>query len=108
MTSRNLESCETIDWSVGDAPLDGPGTAAAIGNFDGVHRGHVQVIMAAVEAAKTSGLLSSSYAPQPDMPLLRSFAPSLHAHTHIHPYTHTHNFTYNTHIHIWPRHTHTE
>ncbi len=59
MTSRNLESCETIDWSVGDAPLDGPGTAAAIGNFDGVHRGHVQVIMAAVEAAKTSGLLSA-------------------------------------------------
>ena len=59
MTSRNLESCETIDWSVGDAPLDGPGTAAAIGNFDGVHCGHVQVIMAAVEAAKTSGLLSA-------------------------------------------------
>ncbi|MEC8515170.1 MAG: bifunctional riboflavin kinase/FAD synthetase [Pseudomonadota bacterium] len=59
MTSRNLESCETIDWSVGDAPLDGPSTAAAIGNFDGVHRGHVQVIMAAVEAAKTSGLLSA-------------------------------------------------
>ena len=56
---RLRESCETIDWSVGDAPLDGPGTAAAIGNFDGVHRGHVQVIMAAVEAAKTSGLLSA-------------------------------------------------
>ena len=59
MTSGKLESCETIDWSVGDAPLDGPGTAAAIGNFDGVHRGHVQVIMAAVDAAKTSGLLSA-------------------------------------------------
>ena len=60
MTSSNFDRCETIDWSVGDAPLAGPGTAAAIGNFDGVHRGHRQVINAAIEAAKTSGLLSAA------------------------------------------------
>lgn len=67
MTSRKLESCETIDWSVGDAPLDGPGTVAAIGNFDGVHRGHIQVITTAIEAAKSSGLSSAviTFAPHP-------------------------------------------
>ncbi len=67
MTSGKLESCETIDWSVGDAPLDGPGTVAAIGNFDGVHRGHIQVITTAIEAAKSSGLSSAviTFAPHP-------------------------------------------
>ena len=47
---------EMIDWAVGDAPLagaafSGAGLAAAIGNFDGVHRGHQTVVAAAVAAA---------------------------------------------------------
>ena len=60
MTSRNTDNCETIDWSVGDAPLSGPHLAAAIGNFDGVHLGHAQVITAAINAAKSSGLSSAA------------------------------------------------
>ena len=60
MNSSNLDSCETIDWSVGDASLEGPDIAAAIGNFDGVHRGHGQVINAAIDAAKSSGLVSAA------------------------------------------------
>ena len=55
---------EMIDWAVGDAPLagaafSGAGLAAAIGNFDGVHRGHQTVVAAAVVAARRDGLLPS-------------------------------------------------
>ena len=55
---------EMIDWAVGDAPLagaafSGAGLAAAIGNFDGVHRGHQKVVAAAVAAARRDGLLPS-------------------------------------------------
>ena len=55
---------EMIDWAVGDAPLAGTafagaGLAAAIGNFDGVHRGHQKVVAAAVAAARRDGLLPS-------------------------------------------------
>ena len=55
---------EMIDWAVGDAPLagaafSGAGLAAAIGNFDGVHRGHQTVVAAAVAAARRDDLLPS-------------------------------------------------
>ncbi|MGB2073337.1 MAG: hypothetical protein ACPHX7_08865, partial [Candidatus Puniceispirillaceae bacterium] len=55
---------EIIDWAVGDVPLAGTafvgaGLAAAIGNFDGVHRGHQKVVAAAVAAARRDGLLPS-------------------------------------------------
>ena len=48
---------EVLHWQVGDAPLGGPPIAAAIGNFDGVHKGHQKVVMAACEAAKRDGLI---------------------------------------------------
>ena len=48
-----------IDWSVGDAPLGHGPVCAAIGNFDGVHKGHQQVVGTAVEAAKAHGLASA-------------------------------------------------
>ena len=37
--------------------MDGPPLAAAIGNFDGVHRGHQKVVAALVDAAKRDGLV---------------------------------------------------
>ena len=49
-----------MHWQIGDAPLDGPPLAAAIGNFDGVHRGHQKLVMAACEAAKRDGLMRGS------------------------------------------------
>ena len=46
-----------MHWQIGDSPLDGPQLAAAIGNFDGVHRGHQKLVTAACEAAKRYGLM---------------------------------------------------
>ena len=48
---------EVMRWQIGDAPLDGAPLAAAIGNFDGVHRGHKRVVAAACEAGKRDGLV---------------------------------------------------
>ena len=48
---------EVMRWQIGDAPLDGAPLAAAIGNFDGVHRGHKKVVEAACEAGKRDGLV---------------------------------------------------
>ena len=59
MNSSHDQSCETIDWCIGDAPLDGTALVAAIGNFDGVHRGHAKVISAAIDAARAQGLASA-------------------------------------------------
>ena len=52
---------DVIDWVVNDPPLAQDcsrtaGLAAAIGNFDGVHRGHQKVIAAAMEAAQRDNL----------------------------------------------------
>ena len=64
MKNQQTNIVEMIDWAVGDAPLAGTafageGLAAAIGNFDGVHRGHQKVVAAAVAAARRDGLLPS-------------------------------------------------
>ena len=64
MKNHQTNMVEMIDWAVGDAPLAGTafagaGLAAAIGNFDGVHRGHQKVVAAAVAAARRDGLLPS-------------------------------------------------
>jgi len=57
MTKQNRHNVDIVNWKVGDAPLDGPTLAAAIGNFDGVHRGHQQVVEAACGAATRDGLM---------------------------------------------------
>ena len=59
MTPSQNIPCQTISWSVGDAPLQGGPIVAAIGNFDGVHRGHQQVINAAISAARSQGHASA-------------------------------------------------
>ena len=55
---------DVIDWAVNDAPLSQDssstaGLAAAIGNFDGIHRGHQKVVAAATEAAQRDNLTSA-------------------------------------------------
>jgi riboflavin kinase/FMN adenylyltransferase len=67
---------KVIDWGIGDNALgrDGfSGLAAAIGNFDGVHLGHQQLIGAAVDGAKEQGLEAAvvTFSPHPR----RFFAP---------------------------------
>ena len=57
MVKNEGNMAEVIRWQIGDAPLDGAPLAAAIGNFDGVHRGHQKVVAAACEAAKRDGLV---------------------------------------------------
>jgi riboflavin kinase/FMN adenylyltransferase len=57
MVDNNRQIAQVIRWQIGDAPLDGAPLAAAIGNFDGVHRGHQKVVAAACEAAKRDGLV---------------------------------------------------
>ena len=56
MIQNDPNPCQIMRWAVGDAPLGLGEMVAAIGNFDGVHRGHQQVIEAARSAASARGL----------------------------------------------------
>ena len=57
MVKDDRKMAQVVRWQIGDAALDGPPLAAAIGNFDGVHRGHQKVVAAACDAAKRDGLV---------------------------------------------------
>ena len=59
MTKQIDIRAKIIDWSVGAAPLDHGPLCAAIGNFDGIHKGHQKVVGTAVEAAKAQGTASA-------------------------------------------------
>lgn len=51
------------DWS--DLPADARGASVALGNFDGVHRGHVEVLRAAHAAGPALPRAVLSFAPHP-------------------------------------------
>ena len=57
MVKDDRKIAQVVRWQIGDAALDGPPLAAAIGNFDGVHRGHQKVVAAACDATKRDGLV---------------------------------------------------
>ncbi|MDB3891938.1 bifunctional riboflavin kinase/FAD synthetase [Alphaproteobacteria bacterium] len=59
MTRFFDKSAQIIDWATTDAPIDGVELCAAIGNFDGVHKGHQKVVEAAVRAAQEAGMVSA-------------------------------------------------
>jgi riboflavin kinase/FMN adenylyltransferase len=60
MTLSQHNNCDTLSWAVGDAPLDQGPCIAAIGNFDGVHRGHGTVVAAAIAAAREAGVAAAA------------------------------------------------
>ena len=73
---------DVINWAINDAPLakDWSGTtglAAAIGNFDGVHRGHQKVVAAATDAAQRDNLVAAviTFDPHPREFFRRDDAP---------------------------------
>ena len=57
MVKDDRKMAQVLRWQIGEAVLDGPPLAAAIGNFDGVHRGHQKVVAAACDAAKRDELV---------------------------------------------------
>lgn len=60
-----VNAIPVIDWAVGDAPLAADqGRAAAIGNFDGVHRGHQALIARACGMAGLDPVVIT-FAPHP-------------------------------------------
>jgi riboflavin kinase/FMN adenylyltransferase len=62
-----------------EVPADFPPSVAAIGNFDGVHLGHREILRSVVEEAKTLGVKSVaiSFDPHPERFLRPATAPGL-------------------------------
>jgi riboflavin kinase/FMN adenylyltransferase len=82
MKNQQENMVDVIDWAINDAPLaqdrsSTGGLAAAIGNFDGVHRGHQRVVNAATEAAQRDNLASAviTFDPHPREFFRRDDAP---------------------------------
>ena len=74
MVKDDRKMAQVVRWQIGDAALDGPPLAAAIGNFDGVHRGHQKVVAAACDAAKRDGLAEILRRPGPPQCRLSTLA----------------------------------
>jgi riboflavin kinase/FMN adenylyltransferase len=82
MKSQKKNTVDVIDWAINDAPLahdcsSTVGLSAAIGNFDGVHRGHQKVVAAATEAAQRDNLTAAviTFDPHPREFFRRDDAP---------------------------------
>ena len=63
MKKKTINGIEIFEWSVGDQALTGSngfsqGLVSAIGNFDGVHRGHQTLINSALVDAENALLPS--------------------------------------------------
>ena len=72
MKKKTINGIEIFEWSVGDQALTGSngfsqGLVSAIGNFDGVHRGHQTLINSALVDAEKNALLPSviTFEPHP-------------------------------------------
>jgi riboflavin kinase/FMN adenylyltransferase len=82
MKNQQDKMVNVIDWAINDAPLakdcfSMAGLVAAIGNFDGVHRGHQKVIAAATDAARRDSLIPAviTFDPHPREFFRRDDAP---------------------------------
>ena len=56
MTKHQHVQPHSLDWAVGDPPLSLGDLVCAIGNFDGVHKGHQVVLAAARSCSQATGL----------------------------------------------------
>ena len=56
MTTHQHVQPHSLDWAVGDPPLGLGNLVCAIGNFDGVHKGHQVVLAAARSCSQATGL----------------------------------------------------
>ncbi len=79
MKSGQPAQTQIIDWTYGDPPLAERGLVCAIGNFDGVHKGHQVVIEAAKTRANLAGLplAVATFSPHPRQYFRPSDAPFL-------------------------------
>ena len=79
MESGQPVQTRIIDWRYGDPRLAQRGLVGAIGNFDGVHKGHQTVIASAKSLANLSGLplAAITFSPHPRQYFCPSDAPFL-------------------------------
>lgn len=79
MKSGQPVQTQIFDWTHGDPPLAQHGLVCAIGNFDGVHKGHQVVIAAARTLANIEGLPLAvvTFSPHPRQYFRPSDAPFL-------------------------------
>ena len=79
MSSVQPTYTQIIDWAFGNSPINQGNMVCAVGNFDGVHKGHQAVIAAAKSCANKSGLPLAvvTFSPHPRQYFRPSDAPFL-------------------------------